>query len=174
MMRREEGFTLIELMIVSAIISVLAAIAGTRVMRARMSANEASAAASLRVVNSGQAAFSSSCAAGNYAIDLADLVKPPSGAREAFVSPDLSSNGVRKSGYQFALAKSSLPGTTDSTIPTCNSASATPASGYQASADPYDLSMGGRFFATDRRGSIYQNATGALANPIPDTAELFH
>lgn len=171
--RREDGFTLIELLMVITIITVLAALAGTRMMRARMSAGEASAVASLRVINSGQASYSASCGAGGYAVDLSDLALPPAGSSEAFVSPDLSSNGVRKTGYALALARSGAVGTVDVTIPTCNGAVSTPATAYHASADPLAGSAGGRYFATDKRGTIYEDQDAALANPIPNGATVF-
>ncbi len=54
----QRGFSLIELLIVVAIILIIAAIAIPNLMRARMSANEAGAAASVRAINTAQYAYS--------------------------------------------------------------------------------------------------------------------
>lgn len=166
----EVGFTLIEVLIVVAIIGVLALISGNRMMRAKMSAEEVSAIASLRNINSGQASFASSCGGGHFAIDLADLATPPSGSASAFISPDLATNGVRKSSYVFALARSGEAGTSDSPVPACNGG-ATPVSAYQVNADAVGYADG-RYFASDKRGSIYEAMGGSLANPIPSTAAM--
>jgi hypothetical protein len=133
---------------------------------------ESSAVGWLRVINSGEEKYSAACAQGGYAVSLESLAKPPRAGGSPFVPGDIGTNGVMKDGYRFSVVRSKAAGVADvgTVAATCNGSTATPASGYFASAEPTDPGRKGRrYFATDASGIVYQSDR-PIANPILPSA----
>jgi prepilin-type N-terminal cleavage/methylation domain-containing protein len=134
-MRKTKGFSLIELLIVVAIILIIAAIAIPSFLRSRMAANESAAVAALRTLNTAQVSYSSAYPTVGYASTMSALAgtscAPPSSTGACLIDTALA--GGLKSGYTFALSN----------------VSGTPASTYNFIANPVLYNYSGlKYFCT--------------------------
>lgn len=105
-MKRRRGFTLIELLIVLTIILIIAAVTIPSLIVVKMHANETSAVASIKAIQTAQASYQTTYATEGYAASLAALGGPdpctPSPAAACLLDEVLTSG--MKAGYNFAVA----------------------------------------------------------------------
>jgi len=159
MPRDQKGFSLIELLIVVAIILVIAAIAIPSLLRSRMAANQASAIESMRVLGTSEVAFSATYGIG-YSATLYALGPPAAGAlatsAAAGLIDDLLANGA-KSGYTFVYTPTLLD----------NSGRY---NGYTIVANPTEVGItGNNYYYTDQTHVIRMNTVsqaGSTDSPV--------
>jgi type IV pilus assembly protein PilA len=156
-MRKQKGFSLIELLIVVAIILIIAAIAIPNLLRSRMAANEASAVGSIRTINTAEVTYSSAYPDQGFAPALTNLggdqtICAGSATTATSTNSCLLDNvlsGGTKSGYTFLS-----PG-----------ADPAPRTGYSATANPLNRGQSGqRSFYSDQTGVIRANQTATATS----------
>ncbi len=161
-MRKQKGFSLIELLIVVAIILIIAAIAIPNLLRSRMAANEASAVGSMRTLNTMEIQYSTNYNSIGFSADVASLgdggAQPcsPAPANACLIDSALANAttaATPKSGYWFAYTATNAGGT--------NTA-------YTIVGEPANRGTTGQSgFFTDESGVIRKNATAAAG--VTDT-----
>jgi type IV pilus assembly protein PilA len=145
--RASVGFSLIELLIVVAIILIIAAIAIPNFIRAKIAANEASVASSIHAINTAEISYSSANPTIGFSLLLSDL--GPSGA--GYLDSILA--GGSKTGYVFTYLQD---------------ASSVPSNGYKVNADPSTRGITGqRSFYSDQQNVTHYNLNAPASSTDP-------
>jgi prepilin-type N-terminal cleavage/methylation domain-containing protein len=162
------GFTLIELIIVVAIVGVLASISMGIYLHARTQGHEASAIGTLVAVNQGQFAFAQACGNQRYATTFVALATPMPSTGSAFISPDLAADPLIKTGYQFAMGGTPL----NLEYKSCTGEPLL--EHYFVTADPLQPGVSGaRFFGTNADRVLFADAVTFVGN-MPETGPPSH
>ena len=168
MRKGSQGFSLIELLIVVAIILIIAAIAIPNLLRSRIAANQASAVGSLRTINTSEVTYSSTFNSG-FSQTLGYLGPPASGTQPNATAAGLLDNVLSGTSSSGAAATVSSKSGYNFTYTPTNQDTTSRYNGYNVTANPVDVNVTGtNFYYTDESAVIRQDSTGtATASSTP-------
>lgn len=168
-----DGFTLVEMTLVTALLGIISAVAIPLMGRAQHAALEASTIGSLRAIHGAQVTYAETCGGSYYAPSIVWLARPPRPGQAGFISPEFTANTTDR--YVYRIRFSSGP--TAATAPaTCNGLRAGRAvPSYFVGADSI---QGGnrspyRHFGVNASGAIYESTRRigvTLTGPPPPPA----
>lgn len=162
------GFTLVELLIVIAIVGIVAALAMAGYRHARLSGSEAATIVALTAINQAQLSFSQTCGDQRYSPTLAGLGVPAPTTGQAFLSPDMTVDPLIKSGYIYVMSGTAAPDAPQ----TCNGL--VPVTTYKVTADPATPGVTGiRYFATNTDRVIFADSA-TFTQDMPETGAPGH
>jgi prepilin-type N-terminal cleavage/methylation domain-containing protein len=162
--RDPRGFTLVELLLVIAIVGILATISIANYQYARLRGSETAAVGALSAINQAQFTFMQTCGKQKFAPSLTSLGKPNPGTNVPFLSPDLTAaDQVDKSGYRIQMSGTAV------LEPLLTCTGDTPVESYQVTADPIvENTTGKKYYGTNVTLVIYESAE-TLTGKMPET-----